>query len=118
MQAVYLSNSKTIRELSNVESSKLKAPFPATTPRPDYRSSGPKRLMPQLQVKVPTLRTWGRKMAVVVDEDFFKELGNLNPVNDLSNAEVVWFIVRYAEQPNGSVELQPSRTFMTTLEES
>ncbi len=57
-------------------------------------------------------------MAVVVDEDFFSELGNLNQANDLSNAEVVWFIVRYVEQPNGSAELQPNRTFMTTLEES
>jgi hypothetical protein len=36
--------------------------------RPDYRSSGPKRLMPQLQIKVPSLRRWGKKMAVVVDE--------------------------------------------------
>jgi hypothetical protein len=29
-------------------------PFPGVQRRPDFRSSGPKRLMPQLQIKVPT----------------------------------------------------------------
>jgi len=40
-------------------------PFPAASHRPDNRSSGPKRLMPQLQTKVPSLRRWGKKMAVI-----------------------------------------------------
>ena len=47
--------------------------FSPVTRRPDYRSSGPKRLMPQLQIKVPSLRRWGRKMAVVVDYNFFRQ---------------------------------------------
>ena len=34
-------------------------PFPAVQRRPDFRSSGPKRLMPQLQIKVPTISRWG-----------------------------------------------------------
>jgi hypothetical protein len=36
-------------------------PFPAVQRRPDFRSSGPKRLMPQLQIKVPTISRWGRR---------------------------------------------------------
>jgi len=39
--------------------------FPDKNRRPDFRSSGPKRLMPQLQTKVPTLhRRWGKKMDI------------------------------------------------------
>jgi hypothetical protein len=34
-------------------------PFPAVQRRRDFRSSGPKRLMPQLQIKVPTVSRWG-----------------------------------------------------------
>jgi hypothetical protein len=43
-------------------------PFPKVQRRPDFRSSGPKRLMPQLQIKVPTISRWGKKMAVAAVE--------------------------------------------------
>ena len=36
-------------------------PYPDHTRRPDWRSSSAKRLMPQLQVKVPTVRRWNSK---------------------------------------------------------
>lgn len=117
-QAVYFSGEKMLldfRHIAKIHGAGL--PFPRVIRRPDYRSSGPKRLMPQLQVKVPTLRTWGKKMAVVVDEDFFDSLGTINPVDDLSNAEVVWFIIRYAEEGE-TITLHSSRTCMTTLDES
>jgi hypothetical protein len=118
-QAVYFSGRKMAHEFKYIsEYLDEGLPFPQFNRRPDYRSSGPKRLLPQLQVKIPTLRTWGKKMAVVVDEDFFKELGNVNQVNHLSNAEVVWFVVRYTQRSSGSVELEPSRIFMTTLDDS
>jgi len=71
--------------------------FPAGRRRPDYRSSAPKRLMPQLQIKVPTLRRWGRKMAVVVDRAFFDSVGEMDRVSDISNADIAWFIVRFEE---------------------
>jgi len=73
--------------------------FPAGRRRPDYRSSAPKRLMPQLQIKVPTLRRWGRKMAVVVDRAFFDSVGEMDNVTDISNADIAWFIVRFEEIP-------------------
>lgn len=39
--------------------------------RPDFRSSAQKRLIPQLQLKVPVFRRWGKKFFVVVDTQFF-----------------------------------------------
>jgi hypothetical protein len=38
-------------------------PCPAKHRRPDWRNSNPKGLLPQLQTKVPTIRTWCKKMA-------------------------------------------------------
>lgn len=71
MQAVYFSGggmNKDFHAIKNHHGNGL--PMPAVYRRPDFRSSGPKRLMPQLQIKVPTLRRWGRKMAIVVDKPF------------------------------------------------
>jgi hypothetical protein len=67
IQAVYFSGSsmendfKIMREWTGPG-----VPFPEVQRRPDFRSSGPKRLMPQLQIKVPTISRWGKKMAVVI----------------------------------------------------
>jgi hypothetical protein len=52
----------------------LGVPFPQVQRRPDFRSSGPKRLMPQLQIKVPTISRWGKKMTVVIDSSFWDSL--------------------------------------------
>jgi len=71
--------------------------------------------MPQLQIKVPTLRRWGKKMAVVVDRSFFDALGKMEDVSDISNADVAWFVVGYDES---STPIQLTRDFVcfTTLE--
>ena len=68
---------------------------------PDWRSSGPKRLLPQLQTKVPGIRTWGKKTAVVIDEAFFVSLVGLEPINHLSNAEIARFVVGYEPTERG-----------------
>lgn len=93
--------------------------FPAGRRRPDYRSSGPKRLMPQLQIKVPTLRRWGKKMAVVVDRAFFDSIGEMDNVADISNADIAWFIVKF-EEVEGSTQTRIVRDEVryTTLERS
>ncbi len=65
-----------------------KIPFPAARRQPDYRSSGPKRLMPQLQIKVPSLRRWGKKMAMVIDRSFFEAMGRMETVTHVST--VMW----------------------------
>lgn len=92
-------------------------PFPAVHHRLDYRSSGPKRLMPQLQIKVPTLRRWGKKMAVVVDRGFYSALGPMEVVQQVSNCDIAWFVLDIVEDPGGDrAHLEGSTVHMTTLE--
>lgn len=116
MQAVYFSGPA----LSNdyplfTDPDTLGIPFPGKIRRPDYRSSGPKRLMPQLQIKVPTLRRWGKKMVVVVDEAFFSSLGRMDNVSDVSNSDIAWFIVGF-EEGERTARLVPRGVRYTTLE--
>jgi len=92
--------------------------FPAVLRRPDYRSSGPKRLMPQLQIKVPSLRRWGKKMAVIVDRSFFQAMGKMRSVPHISNCDVAWFVVRYEETESGRYRMVPDSVHYTTLEDS
>lgn len=62
MQAVYFSGAKFEDDLARMRSwAGPGIPMPLKQRRPDFRSSGPKRLMPQLQIKVPTLRRWGKR---------------------------------------------------------
>lgn len=116
MQAVYFSGDsmqKEFRVLSEIIGDDL--PFPVGRRRPDFESSGPKRLMPQLQIKVPTLRRWGKKMCVLVDHSFFASLGKMEKVNDVSNCDIAWFVVRYDEGAGGAC-LRPDFVHFTTLE--
>lgn len=115
-QAVYFSGTSMAQEfqaLGRHEGSAL--PVPTGRRRPDYRSSGPKRLMPQLQIKVPTLRRWGKKMAVVVDESFFAALGAMEEVKDASNADIAWVIVELIERGE-TADLAIKTIKYTTLE--
>lgn len=116
MQAVYFSGPALGDDFSNFTDPKVKGiPFPGSIRRPDYRSSGPKRLMPQLQIKVPTLRRWGKKMAVVIDESFFASLGKMDSVGDVSNSDIAWFVVGFEEKRAHAV-LTPRFVRFTTLE--
>jgi len=118
IQAVYFSGRKMELEFANIRAYDGEGlPFPVAHRRPDYRSSGPKRLMPQLLVKVPTLRRWGKKMAVVVDEDFFAALGRMEAVPDISNCDVAWFVVKFVDGAGGAI-LERKNVFLTTLESS
>lgn len=91
-------------------------PWPNEVRRPDYRSSGPKRLMPQLQTKVPTLRRWGKKMAVVTDRAFFKNMGEMEEVQDISNCDIVWFVVDYIASERGFDLVPAGEPHLITLE--
>lgn len=114
MQAVYFSGDSMEREFEEIVRVDGQFSFPAGQRRPDYRSSGPKRLMPQLQIKVPTLRRWGKKMAVVVDEYFFDAMGDMKITDHISNCDVAWFIVGYDDKH----EIYGREVRFTTLEES
>lgn len=117
IQAVYFSGDSMKKDFSNFLAHDPGAglPFPAGRRRPDYRSSGPKRLMPQLQTKVPTLRRWGKKMVVVIDRSFFEAIGDMGRVKDLSNGDIAWFVVKYREEGRTAV-LEPDFVLFTTLE--
>jgi len=116
MQAVYFSGGAMRADFARASNHDGPwPPFPSARRRPDYRSSGPKRLMPQLQIKVPTLRRWGKKMAVVVDQAFFAALAPMTAVSDISNADIVWFVVQYETEGDHAV-LSRGMTCATTLE--
>lgn len=93
IQAVYFSGHGMASdfELLNKDNENL-PPAPTAVRRPDWRSSSAKRLMPQLTVKVPTLRRWGKKMAVAVDTSFFGAIGGNSPQpsHDLNDGDVIW----------------------------
>ena len=118
MQAVYFSGASMEKEFSVIARHEGRSPpFPVGQRRPDYRSSGPKRLMPQLQIKVPTLRRWGKKMAVVVDRDFYGAMGKMRTVTDLSNGDIAWFTVGYEQTSDrGSYRIVRDHLYVTTLE--
>jgi len=118
IQAVYFSGKGMGEEFRSIMSSEGESlPFPSHTRRPDYRSSGPKRLLPQLQIKVPTLRRWGKKMAVVVDKHFFRSLGHMEEVGDLSSGDIAWFTVDFLEEEGGRrFRLARDSVHVTTLE--
>lgn len=101
LQAVYFSGREMSIEFKHIIETKGAVGMPREGRRPDYRSSGPKRLMPQLQIKVPTLRRWGKKMAVVVDLPFFLSMGKMETVSDVSNCDIVWFLVDF-QRPEGA----------------
>ena len=117
-QAVYFSGAEM-----GVDYAAIKAhdgngiPMPAKGRRPDFRSSGPKRLMPQLMIKVPALRRWGHKMVVVVDEPFFAALDPMEEASHVSNSDIVWVVTKFDDsQGVGNSDLKIVRTVNTTLE--
>lgn len=117
IQAVYFSGREMDIEFRHMRDTGGVLSMPKASRRPDYRSSGPKRLMPQLQIKVPTLRRWGKKMAVIVDLPFFRSMGEMRPVSHVSNADIVWFLVDFPETAKGSLRsLTVVDEIYTTLE--
>lgn len=95
-QTVYFSGGKMDDEFRKIRRTGGRfVPFPTKPRRPDFRSSGAKRLRPQLEAKCPTLARWGKKIAVVVDRPFFDSLGSMARAIDIDDAEIIWFVVRY-----------------------
>lgn len=117
VQAVYFSGREMAIEFRDIQERQGVAAMPVEGRRPDYRSSGPKRLMPQLQIKVPTLRRWGKKMAVIVDKAFFMSMGKMRRVEHLSNCDVVWFLADFARHDGDPLyRIEIVEEFGTTLE--
>lgn len=88
VQAVYFSGGKTRPPMEYyLEHGHLD--LASSDRRPDFRSSAQKRLAPQLQLKVPVFRRWGKKFFVVVDSHFFANLPSFKATT-ASNSEVTW----------------------------
>ena len=117
VQAVYFSGKNMGIEFAHLKKTRGALSMPREKRRPDYRSSGVKRLMPQLLTKVPTLRRWGKKMAVIVDVPFFYSMGAMIRENHVSNADIVWILVDFFEaKENGQFQLAVVEEIYTTLE--
>lgn len=117
VQAVYFSGKEMSIEFKDIEQRQGAVAMPVEIRRPDYRSSGPKRLMPQLQIKVPTLRRWGKKMAILVDVAFFKSMGTMKRVDHLSNCDVIWFLADFVrDSGEARYRIEIVEDFGTTLE--
>lgn len=117
IQAVYFSGSNMNLLFQHVaDYAGQGIPFRDRVRRPDYRSSGAKRLMPQLQTKVPTLRRWGKKMAVVVDVPWFRtNVAIADTVSDVSNSDIAWFLFDI-DETSVPPTLRLDRIEMQTLE--
>ena len=81
--------------------------------RPDFRSSAQKRLMPQLSLKVPIFRRWGKKFFVAVDDSFFRELPAMRSVSSAENAEVTWMVYPFEPQKSGDYRMGKPRVLHT-----
>jgi hypothetical protein len=88
VQAAYFSGSETRSALRHFLTHRGFGNFD-TFRRPDFRSSAQKRLIPQLQLKVPVFRRWGKKFFVVVDSQFFRSLPEFRTTTQ-ANSELTW----------------------------
>jgi len=114
IQAVYFSGTEIRTFLKNylhAKSTNIKAEKRGM----DFRSSAQKRLIPQLKLKVPVFRRWGKKFFVVVDSLFFESLPNFNQTVE-SNSEVTW--LSYPIQKSGAdYEIQPPHIIFSEWDE-
>ena len=67
----------------------------------DWLSSR-KRLIYQLNLKVPVFRRWGKKFFVAVDKQFFDALPTMKRVPDIENSEVTWVIYDFKRRDEES----------------
>ena len=121
IQAVYFSGKGMDSEyLALRDDDCMEPPFPGAVRRPDWRSSSAKRLMPQLQIKVPTMRRWGSKLAVAVDRPFFESMGGPSgdPSQDLNDGDIVWMVPELSTQVDSGYTLSRGHWEVLTLEES
>ena len=84
--------------------------------RPDFRSSAQKRLMPQLALKVPIFRRWGKRFFVAVDSSFFDTLPQIR-TQTAGNAEVTWLVYPFAHLPVGGYRMEDPMIYHTLWED-
>ena len=121
IQAVYFSGQGMPSEFEALRGdARERPPFPNAVRRPDWRSSSAKRLMPQLQIKVPTLRRWGSKIAVAVDRPFFDAIGgpSPSPSQNLTDGDIIWLVPELKNSKSDGYRLSRGHWEVLTLEDS
>ena len=121
IQAVYFSGQGMPSEFVNLrDDDHPRPPFPNAVRRPDWRSSSAKRLMPQLQIKVPTLRRWTSKLAVSVDRPFYDSIGgpSADPSQDLNDGDIIWLVPELQRNEEGNFRLVRGHWEVLTLEDT
>lgn len=76
--------------------------------------------MPQLETKVPTLRRWGSKVAVAVDQPFFESIGGKSEQysQTLTDGDIIWMVPQLVEDNDGRYVLSRGHWEVLTLEAS
>ena len=123
IQAVYFSGPGMRTEIEAQRAAAaggLPASFPDAVRRPDWRSSSAKRLMPQLEIKIPLLRQWRKKTAIVLDRQFFDTLGGprAQPSHDLDAGDVIWMIPELVREDSGHYRLTQGHWDVMTLDDT
>lgn len=118
VQAAYFSGTETRSALKHYMANRNFGRLD-TFRRPDFRSSAQKRLIPQLQLKVPVFRRWGKKFFVVVDSQFFRSLPEFRTTTP-ANSELTWLIYPLARQGETyqMQDVQPTYTEWADVETS
>ena len=104
VQAVYISGNVRRPFASYIEDNArfLREGWSRTSVRPDYLSSSRKRLAPQLLYKGSILKSWGKRMAVALQNRFFETLPSLPEVNP-DQADIAWLIYDLVDDPANRV---------------
>lgn len=68
--------------------------------------------MPQLALKVPIFRRWGKRFFVATDNMFFAELPTMRP-QSADNGEVTWLTYAFERQAGGGYRMQSSTVVHT-----
>ena len=122
IQAAYFSEKGMTSQFEVLQNDALQLPpYTARIRRPDWRSSSEKRLMPQIQIKVPTARRWQTKMAVAVDQQFFEAMGGPSPQpsQDLNDGDIIWLVPQLVfDDATRRYQLQRGHHEVLTLEDS
>jgi hypothetical protein len=72
--------------------------------------------MPQLNLKVPVFRRWGKRFFVAVDSLFFSNLPEFKTVSSIENSEITWLVYPFANTPMG-FRMQSPRLIFTLWED-
>lgn len=115
VQSVYFSGGAIRPALSHFLKNR-KLDLTISERRPDFRSSAQKRLMPQLQLKVPVFRRWGKKFFVVVDTQFFGELPNFGGTI-AANSELTWLNYPIQKADSGNFKLMAPEVIYSEWDE-